>query len=533
MPKSTRRGRRGKEKALRRTRNERGLLERILDTPDLARIVPQLPPEVLHRVIQTCGLEDCGELVALATPDQLVRVLDLDLWRSDRPGLDEHLDVERFGVWLEVLMEAGASEAARKIVDMNVALVVAALARHVLVVDRAAVTPYTTTDGEVIAPSHRMSGGPHCEVGTYVVEARRTGSWDAIAALLLALAAEHPDYFHRVMRGCRSLSNSGAEVDGLHDVLADREQDMFDLASGREQRREKSGYVTPAQARAFLKMARQVPLGHKAMPPPNPIATASFRAVEWTQPVDENAPAPGVDALALLDSLREAGVLPEPPRALLNGPQGSAPRLARIYAHMESANDRGAAVCSAMTEELAYLANAMVAGCSIQTRPFTEREASEAVVAVCNLGLENWPRHWPADKDLVSVFQVGWTVLHDEVCMYAAEHLIGVLTDLKCDDREIRSGLDALRVGLTKQWRAGTPWRARDALDVVALLDMPAWAALLGLMDECPVVHAAIHASRDTRTLAVSASAFEFISENSQIATIREFMRSLPETLRG
>jgi hypothetical protein len=39
-------------------------------------------------------------------------------------------------------------------------------------------------------------------------------------------------------------------------------------------------------------------------------------------------------------------------------------------------------------------------------------------------------------------------------------------------------------------------------------------------------------ASGDARTRAVSASAFEFISENRQVASIREFMQSLPETLR-
>jgi hypothetical protein len=61
---------------------------------------------------------------------------------------------------------------------------------------------------------------------------------------------------------------------------------------------------------------------------------------------------------------------------------------------------------------------------------------------------------------------------------------------------------------------------------------MPAWAALLGLIDECPVMHAAIDASRGSRALAVSASAFEFISENSQIAAVGQFMRSLPDTLR-
>src|SRR5258706_13188421 len=70
----------------------RALLDRILDVPQLAHVVPRLQPEVLHRLIQRCGLEDCGELVALATPDQLARVFDLDLWRAGQPGPAQQFD---------------------------------------------------------------------------------------------------------------------------------------------------------------------------------------------------------------------------------------------------------------------------------------------------------------------------------------------------------------------------------------------------------------------------------------------------------
>jgi hypothetical protein len=66
---------------------------------------------------------------------------------------------------------------------------------------------------------------------------------------------------------------------------------------------------------------------------------------------------------------------------------------------------------------------------------------------------------------------------------------------------------------------------------VIAILDTPAWAVLLGLIDECPVLHAALSASRNPQVRSVSASAFQFISENSQITSIREFIQSLPETL--
>lgn len=541
-------------------RDQPGLLDRILDTPHLARIVPQLPPELLHRVIQTYGLEDCGDLVALATPAQLQQVFDVDLWRPLRPGLDEQLDVDRFGVWLDVLMGSGAAIAAEKIVGMDVHLVIAALAQHVLVFDRAAVSPLESPEGEQAIERPSKNNALVCDVGGYRVEARRSDAWDPIVSLLLLLDSDHPDYFHRVMRGCRSLSNSGFERDELHNLLDDREQDMFELAVGREQRRDQRGYVTPAQARAFLHAARHLQRGDPTAPPPSPIAVAYFRAIERTPPSDAgadretgrspatsavtDAPLDATDPIAeVVHLLREAGVLTEQPRALLNAPQDAAPHLARIHAHMQMALDINPVAYSTRTEELAYLANTLVAGCSVQARAFTEQEASDAALAICNLGLENWPQHWLperphsedflVDHDLVSVFQVGWTVLHQDVCMYAAKQLHNLLTDLRCSDHETQSGLTALRIALARHSNAQTPWYARDALDVIAILDMPAWAALLGLIAECPVLHAAINASPGSGIRTVRASDFTFISENNQIASVRLFMQSLPQILQG
>ena len=113
----------------------------------------------------------------------------------------------------------------------------------------------------------------------------------------------------------------------------------------------------------------------------------------------------------------------------------------------------------------------------------------------------------------------------------SAEHLVGVLTHLRCDDHHLRAELGKLRVEMAAEWRKGTPWRAHAHLDAIAILDSPAWAALLGLTSEYPIMHAAIEASRNARTLTVSASSFEFISENRQIPSIHEFMRSLPGRL--
>src|SRR5262245_16250269 len=206
--------------------DERPLLDRILDTPHLARIVPRLQPELLHRVILNCGLEDCSQLVALMSAEQLQRIFDLDLWRTARPGLHERFDAARFGLWLEVLVESGVDLAARKLAEVDVDLVVAALAQHARVFDFVAVPPYMTTDGEEAAPIRTLGDGLTCDVGGYVLVARRTDSWDAIVSVLRSLVEEQPDYFHELMRGCRALSNSKPEVDGLDDLLEDRDQVM-------------------------------------------------------------------------------------------------------------------------------------------------------------------------------------------------------------------------------------------------------------------------------------------------------------------
>jgi Family of unknown function (DUF6178) len=516
----------------------RPLLDRLLNTPELAKIIPHLQPEVLHRVIQVCGLEDCAEFVALATPEQISRVLDLDLWRVRARGADEQLDADRFGAWLEVLMETGAAVAAEKIMGLDIELVTAGLARHVTVFGYAAVSSFTTLDGELV-PGREMSGESRCEIGGHVVEAGRTAAWDAIVELLVFLDAEQPEYFGRLMAGCVRLSNGTREPDGFHNLLEDDEQDMFDLACEREARREKRGYVTPAQARAFLQGARQLELDRDS-PPPSPVAQAYFRALELAPPAKgeeargpdgmlresyaDAAPEMEPHAIAeVVDVLREAGVLTASPRGLLEGADSQRSRLARLYAYAESH--------AASAEELAYLANVLMAGCSIQARAFTPQEASDAALAICNLGLENWPRRWPA-RDLITAFQVGWTVLHRDVCMFTAERLIDVVADIQCMDRDIQLRLNGLRRELIQHVSDRAPWHARNALEVIVMLDAPSWAALCALIDECPVIHAAVGASQ-RRCRTIKPSDFEFIADNSQIAAVRKFLESLPSALTG
>jgi hypothetical protein len=126
---------------------------------------------------------------------------------------------------------------------------------------------------------------------------------------------------------------------------------------------------------------------------------------------------------------------------------------------------------------------------------------------------------------------VGWSGLHQDVGLFAAKQLISTLTDIDCVDRDIRRGLQTLRRTLVKQHDAGTPWCARDAAEVLSMLDVTAWIGVLGLLDECPVLPAALTAIVEGRTNAVSPTAFEFISTAAQIGDVRAFMRKLPDVL--
>jgi hypothetical protein len=63
------------------------------------------------------------------------------------------------------------------------------------------------------------------------------------------------------------------------------------------------------------------------------------------------------------------------------------------------------------------------------------------------------------------------------------------------------------------------------------MLDTTAWISVLGLLDECPVLPAALTAVLEGRTTTVSPTAFDFISTAAQIGDVRIFMRKLPDVL--
>ena len=310
-----------------------------------ARVVPHLAPETLHQLIRYRGLEACGELVTSATPAQLTSLLDLDLWRHAQPGRDEQFDVDRFGEWLEVLVDTGESVAARTVAALDPHLVVTGLSRYVRVFDPGIFEPTASSDDEpmdrheLMQQRRRVGDVLECEVGGYLCARGEPTRGTRSSRCSSRSRPSTASSFHAVMQGCRRLSNSRPEVDGLDDLLMAPEQHLHDVAIERERRRSQHGYATPADARAFLQMARR-PRRHRERRRPaaitvNPIVTAYFRAADddadvtrGGRPPDRRRESPAAGRAmaattsptsidAVIDLLTEAGVMPERPRALL------------------------------------------------------------------------------------------------------------------------------------------------------------------------------------------------------------------------
>ncbi len=369
----------------------RSLLNSLIELPDLASTIRALPAQTFAALVRKVGVEDAGELVALATTEQLVQAFDEDLFVSNRAGERESLDVGRFVVWLEVLLEAGAEVAAARVAELDEDFVAHALGCVLLVLNEDALRARLDDGDEDEAGQvdKSLQSALTEDIDGYILVAKQHDGWDAVLDLVLALDRNHRALLTRLLdRLARVGSGYLDDLEGLSTVLSEGESLAEDAEAAREDRRSKQGYVEARSARAFLSLARE-PAGSEHRPSErDPLTRAYFRDVERSRP----ATMPGQAAQAAVRALPPA-VLRELDEVGLGGGRlalsGSSARGTTIDVFTEALRDLSRdepGLFGERMEEFAYLANVLIAGHERDGARLRPKEAADAVIATVCFG---------------------------------------------------------------------------------------------------------------------------------------------------
>ena len=215
------------------------LLMRILERPGLVAAVRELPGAVLGKLIDRIGLEDAGELVALASTAQLERVFDDDLWRADRAGDDETFRPERFALWLRVMLEAGEDHLVERLCELPQDLIALAVHRLVLVLDMDVVAEQLGWAGKEAEPiADALDDSTFEEWEEFRVIARDRDAWEDVWGALVSLDRDHHDRLRAILEQCCAMSTEYiSSQGGLFQVLTADEMMESDVAAARDDRR--------------------------------------------------------------------------------------------------------------------------------------------------------------------------------------------------------------------------------------------------------------------------------------------------------
>jgi hypothetical protein len=370
---------------VRRSSSSRSLIARLIDQPELGPRLRALPAPAFARLVQEVGVEDAGELVALATTEQLVRAFDEDLFRNERPGEREALDVRRFATWLEVLLEAGDGVAAARVAELSEDFVAHALSALLVVLDFESLRSSMEGGGDDADRVEKaIESALSEEIDGYLLIAREPDGWDAALTLVLALDRDHRELLVRLLDRCAAVSADLCEdLDALSEVLSEGASLAEDVEAEREARRGREGYVEPRAAKNFLTLARTGKGGGAR----DPVTRAYFREVA-PKPAHSERPLPEGAAKLLAAIERLAAERPTgAARGRASAKKAALPTATNpLLDALRALREVDAPAFDARSEELAFLANVLLAAGSVEGRALRPAEAAEAALATVALG---------------------------------------------------------------------------------------------------------------------------------------------------
>jgi hypothetical protein len=377
--------------------------------------VRELPGPVLGGLINSVGLEDAAELVALATTQQLESIFDEDLWQAEPGDWEEKFDPARFVLWLHTFSEAGEDALIKRFLELPLDFVILAVQRLILVIDIDSVAlAMSNSSDDLDLVEKALENCVYEEWEEFRLISRDDSAWEDLNQALFALDRDHHTLLRKILERCAAMSSEWIDDNGgLYEVLTSDQMLETDVRAERDDRRAQKGFVATSDARAFLELAR---CGSGEPLARDPITKAYFRGLAQPSPkavaarkakAGGTAPSHVAGLLRLLEGAR----IVEPntnrrqePAKTRRSPALSAKQVVSRTIQLQNAcaNAERRILDSALShlrdsdpdcyheriEELAYLANVLIAASRNQREHQRPVEALESALQMVARGLE-------------------------------------------------------------------------------------------------------------------------------------------------
>jgi hypothetical protein len=385
--------------------------------------------------------------------------------------------------------------------------------------------------------------------------------WDVVQASLSSLWDDFPDYAEAIF-GRLAFRHSILGISGENDTAAVLDADA---SHERGRKREAQGYVTFLMAGTFLRSTAATELDLLAAEEQYDLATSEyFRRREVEAEAAERAEAEmrsaasddaDMDDELELDELEaelEAYELAaSAPPKLLAAPEAVQARqpIRDALRELQSGEVR----FEQYGEELAYLANLLMAGTSRDGEYITETQAAEIVMACCNLGgsyllwiefgddgdVAGYVDLLAAESGLIRLFRVGWHLLARVPVQTVTrlERLIGdpTIREALAQRPMVLGEVEALLADneLLEQVRTEKFADARETVRLLTILLEPGTVhALCELVDATPRLSSEIEAPSAGAEFDARNARSRNIDSMADLMSIDGFLKSLTERMR-
>lgn len=191
----------------------------LIEAVDAEQLLRRLPPQEVYLLARELGADDIPELVAMASPEQVTALIDLDCWSADQ--LDRPAGLH----WLSLLLEADDEHVHATLKAMDAELLVAILQYWVVVVSG----PEDLDNDDARAEANPRNGG-------YSIEFTDSEAAKPIGRLLDILLNLDPELFRRLVEGMRQ------------ELPTQLEEELYRWRNGRLQ---DFGFADPHEAKSI------------------------------------------------------------------------------------------------------------------------------------------------------------------------------------------------------------------------------------------------------------------------------------------